>query len=462
MEHRAVRVLKRARAQRRAGADGGDAAEPLGLPREEGAEHLTPMDRRVARAPFWRRLLPWILAAVLLTAVAATAYWKFVLTRTLVVHKNQVVIAAVKVGVFAEYIPAQATIQPRVTAYLDAIEGGQVAEKLAEEGTFVQRGQVIVRLKNTNLQLEVLGRQAQLMEQLDRLNSTLLSFQQARLGHERELIDASAQVRQLTQRLARRQALGVAGAVPVAELDELKIDLERYRSLEQKMTEARDVDQTFQTQQLTQLRTAIKTTQENIAMAGDTLQSLAVKAPISGQLSALDADLGAAKVPGQRIGQIDDSTAHKAEASVDEFYLGRVAIGQPATVEIDGHVQHLEVAKVYPQVRDRQFKVDLFFTSPEPQTLRRGQTLQVRLEIGAAHQSLVTGNGPFYEDTGGTWAFVLSPAGSDAEHRTIRLGRRNPEQVEVLSGLSVGERIITSSYDSLRNYDRIHIRGNDN
>jgi HlyD family secretion protein len=445
MENRAARVLMRA-----------------APPQDEGAERLTPMDRRVELPPLWRRRLPWILAAVLLTAAAAAAYWKFALTRTLVVNKNQLVIAPVKVGVFAEYIPAQATIQPRVTAYLDAIEGGQVAEKLVEEGAFVQRGQVIVRLKNTNLQLEVLGRQAQLMEQLDRLNSTLLSFQQARLGHERELIDASAQVRQLTQRLARRQALGVAGAVPVAELDELKIDLERYRSLEQKMTEARDVDQKFQTSQLAQLRTAIKTTQENITMAGETLQSLAVKAPISGQLSALDADLGAAKTPGQRIGQIDDFTAHKAEASVDEFYLGRVVIGQSGTVEIDGHVQHLEVAKVYPQVRDRQFKVDLFFTGAEPQSLRRGQTLQVRLEIGAAHRSLVTGNGPFYEDTGGTWAFVLSPSGSDAERRTIRLGRRNPEQVEVLSGLSVGERIISSSYDSLRNYDRIHIRANGN
>jgi len=505
MEHRGVRVLMRARAQRRAGVAGpagGDAggeaggtkaagganaatadaparagsavgatgsrvasmaqADARGLPSDDGAEHLTPMDRKVERPPGWRRRLPWILAAVFLAATAAAAYWKFALTRTLVVNRNQLVIAAVKVGVFAEYIPAQATIQPRVTAYLDAVEGGQVAEKLVEEGTSVKRGQVIVRLKNTNLQLEVLGRQAQLMEQLDRLNATLLSFQQARLGHERELIDASAQVRQLTQRLARRQALGVAGAVPAAELDELKIDLDRYRSLEQKMTEAREVDRKFQTQQLAQLRDAIKATQDNIAMAGETLQSLAVKAPINGQLSALDADLGAAKTPGQRIGQIDDSTAHKAEASVDEFYLGRVAIGQSATAEIDGHVQHLEVAKVYPQVRDRQFKVDLFFTGPEPQSLRRGQTLQVRLEIGAAHKSVVTANGPFYEDTGGTWVFVLSPSGSDAERRNIRLGRRNPEQVEVLAGLSVGERIITSSYDSLQAYDRIHVRGNSN
>lgn len=435
-------------------------ARPDSARESAGGEHLTAMDRKVEPPPRWRRRVVWGVAAALLIGVTGAAYWRFALTRTLAVNRDHLVIAPVKIGVFAEYIPAQATIQPRITAYLDAVEGGQVAERLVEEGAFVKRGQVIVRLKNTNLELEVLGRQAQLMEQLDRLNSTLLSFQQARLGHERELIDANSQVRQITQRLARRQALGVAGAVPAAEIDELKIDLDHYRSLEQKMAEARDVDVQFQTTQMKQLRDAIKATQDNISMAGETLQSLAVKAPINGQLSALDADLGAAKAAGQRIGQIDDSTSFKAEARVDEFYLGRIAIGQSATTEIEGQLLHLEVAKVYSEVRDRQFKVDLFFTGAAPQSARRGQTLQLRLEIGAAHRGLVTANGPFYQDTGGAWVFVLSPSGAGAQRRNVRFGRHNPEQIEVLSGLSAGERIITSSYDALRAFDRIHIRDN--
>ena len=417
------------------------------------------MDRRVEPPSFARRRLLWVAAVVVLVGAAAVAYTKFALTRTLAVNRQQLVLAPVKTEVFTEYVPATATIAPRVTAYLDAVEGGQVAEKLVEEGAYIKQGQVLVRLKNTNLQLEVLGRQAQLMEQLDRLNSTVLSFQQAKLTHERDLIDASAQIQQLSQKLARRQALGVVGAVPAAELDELRIDLDRYQNLRMKMEEAREVDQKFQTQQLAQLREAIKTTQANIAMAGETLQSLNVRAPITGQLSALDAELGAAKAPGQRIGQIDDFTTYKAEASVDEFYLGRVALGQVATANIDGQPQRLEVAKVYPQVLSRQFKVDLLFTGPPPQSLRRGQTLDVRLEIGAAHRSLVTGNGPFYEDTGGAWVFVLTKSGTEAERRNVRLGRRNPEQVEVLSGLSAGERIITSSYDSLRAFDRLSLRG---
>jgi len=245
MERPAARVLLRASPRLEAGLPGRVAARE-----EEGGEHIGAMDRRVEPPSRWRRGPVWAVAGALLVCLAAAAYWKFALTRTLVVNREQIVIAPVKVGVFAEYIPAQATIAPRTTAYLDAVEGGQVAEKLVEEGAFVKRGQAIVRLKNTNLQLEVLGRQAQLMEQLDRLNSTMLSFQQARLGHERELIDASAQVSQLSQRLTRRQALDVAGAVPASELDELRIDLDRYRKVEQKMLEAREVDEKFQTQQL--------------------------------------------------------------------------------------------------------------------------------------------------------------------------------------------------------------------
>jgi HlyD family secretion protein len=397
--------------------------------------------------------------ATLLVAVAAALYVRYALTRAVVVNLNQVVISPVKAALFTEYVPATAIVAPRTTAYLDAVEGGQVAEVLVEEGAMVKRGQVLVKLKNTNLQLEMLGRQAQLMEQLDRLNATVLSFEQARIAHERELIDAGAQIDQLTQRLQRRQALRATGGVSQAELDELQIELERYRKVRTTMLEARAVDAKFRNDQVTQLKTAIKTTRENLDMAGETLQSLAVKAPIDGQLTALDADLGAAKAPGQRIGQIDESHAYKVEAGLDEFYLGRVAVGQPGAADLDGKALRLEVIKVYPQVTNRQFKVDLAFMDTPPEGVRRGQSLQVRLEVGAPRKSLVAANGPFYEDTGGTWAFVLEPSGNEALKRRVRFGRRNPEQVEVLAGLAEGERIITSGYESLRSYDRIRIRG---
>jgi len=427
-------------------------------PAEEQAS-IYRMDRRIAVTPRRARRLAAAAFAVLLLAGAAAIYVRFGLTRTVVVNADQVVVASVAPDLFSEYVPSTANVMPRVTAYVDAVEGGQVAERLVEEGATVSKGQPLVRLKNTSLQLEVLGRQAQLMEQLDRLNSTLLSFEQARLGHQRELNDAQAEVEQTAQRLRRREALRPSGAVSQAEIDELAIDLNRYRKLQATMSTALEVDERFQTQEVKQLRAAIHTTQDNLTLAGETLQSLTLRAPISGQLTALDAELGAAKSPGQRIGQIDDDRSYKAEAAIDEFYLGRVAVGQHAVAEVGGHDYPLAVAKVYPQVRERQFKVDLYFGEPTPPALRRGQTLEIRLTIGAARRGLVTANGPFYEDTGGSWVFVLSPSGDKAQRREVRFGRRNPAQIEVLSGLRSGERIITSSYQSLKSFDRVTIRG---
>jgi HlyD family secretion protein len=437
-------------------------ARPLPGPRlvaAEEEEQISAMDRRV-EAPSRRRrwLVPAIVAAVLL-GVCVALYVRYALTRSVTVREASVAIAPVRQEVFTEYVPANAVVAPRTTAYLDAVEGGQVAEVMVEEGAFVTRGQVLLKLKNTNLQLEMLGRQAQLMEQLDRLNQTVLSFEQARVAHERDLIDSSAQIEQLSQRQRRREALRDTGTVSLQELDELAIDLGRARKLQTAAIEARDIDAKFRNEQVAQLKSAIKTTRENLDMASETLQSLSVKAPITGQLTALDADLGAAKSPGQRIGQIDDSTAYKVEAGVDEFYLGRVKPGQLATAESNGKTWPLDVAKVYPQVKDRQFKVDLYFTqAAAPDGLRRGQSMQVRLEVGAPSKGLVTANGPFFEETGGNWVFVLPKSGTVAERRAVRFGRRNPEQIEVLSGLVEGERIISSGYEQLRKFDRVEIQ----
>ena len=419
---------------------------------------LSPMDRQVEAQPRARR---WLLvggAMALLVACCAALYVRYALTRSVTVREASVVIAPVRREVFTEYVAANAVVAPRKTAYLDAVEGGQVAQVMVEEGAFVTRGQVLLKLTNTNLQLEMLGRQAQLTEQLDRLNQTLLSFEQARVAHERDLIESNAQIEHLTQRQRRRDALRAAGMISKEELGDLAIDLTRARKLQATEIEARDIDEKFRNEQVTQLRSALQKTRENLSVADETLQSLYVKAPISGQLTALDAELGAAKAPGQRIGQIDDSTSYKLEAMVDEFYLGRVKPGQSASAQSNGQTWRLEVAKVYTQVTDRQFKVDLYFTQGQsPEGVRRGQSMEVRLEVGAPSRGLVTANGPFFEETGGNWVFVLPPRGHVAQRRKVRFGRRNPEQIEVISGLAAGERIISSGYEQLRKFDRITI-----
>ena len=431
---------------------------------ESENERFSPMDRRVETKPRMRLWLLLSIGLAALLAVSVVLYVRYAFTRSVTVREASVSIARVKWEVFTEYVPATATVAPRTTAYLDAVEGGEVAEVLVEEGASVTRGQVLLKLKNTNLQLEILGRQAQLMEQLDRLNQTVLSFEQARITHQRDLIEASAQIESLTQRLQRRQSLrSSGGTVSQEELSELTINIEKTRKLQAAAIEARDLDEKFRKEQLLQLRSSITTTRENIEMAGQSLQGLSVKAPISGQLTSLDADFGAAKTPGQRLGQIDDSTAYKVEAGVDEFYLGRIKPGQPATAESNGKTWKLEVAKIYPQVTARQFRVDLHFVEPvAPEALRRGQSMRVRLEVSAPTKGLVTSNGPFFEETGGIWVFALPPSGKVAQRRTVRFGRRNPEQIEVLAGLAAGERIISSGYEQLRKFDRVEIESEKN
>ncbi len=425
----------------------------------EDEEKFSAMDRRVEGKPAARRWLLLGAGAAVLLAACVALYARYALTRSVTVREASVVIAPVKREIFTEYVPSTAVVAPRKTAYLDAVEGGQVAEVLVEEGAFVTRGQVLLKLKNTSLQLETLGRQAQLMEQLDRLNQTILSFEQARITHQRDLIDFGAQIESLTQRQQRREALRGSGTVSQEELAELAIDLDKTRKLQAAAIEARDLDETFTNGQLAELRGSIRTTRENLDMASETLQSLVIRAPITGQLTALDAELGAAKAAGQRIGQIDDSSAYKVEARVDEFYLGRVQPGQRATAESNGRTWTLEVAKVHPQVLDRVFKVDLYFKEDAaPQALRRGQSMEVRLEVGAPSKGLVTANGPFFEETGGNWVFVLPPTGNIAQRRPVRFGRRNPEQIEVIAGLAEGERIISSGYERLRRFDRIEIK----
>jgi HlyD family secretion protein len=169
----------------------------------------------------------------------------------------------------------------------------------------------------------------------------------------------------------------------------------------------------------------------------------------------LEANVGESKAPGQRVGQIDEVGSYKVTAPIDEFYLTRVVVGQQASVEIDGKEYRLEIAKVYPEVRNRQFEVDLLFLDSPPDVIRRGQTVRMRLEIGLPAQSLIVANGAFYDDTGGVWAFVLAPSGDYAERRAVHLGRRNPEGIEVLEGLSDGDRVITSSYENFRDFDRL-------
>lgn len=420
---------------------------------------MSPMDRRVPT----RWITPPRLAAIALSlAVAAAgilAYVRYGLVRTLSVEAQRVVISPVTEGSFHDYVPVTGNVQPRETVYLDAVDGGQVIQILVEEGSLVAAGQPIVRLNNTNLQLQVINSEAQLSEQLNRLTSTKLTFEQTKLAHARELIDVQFQIDQARQRLARIEPLAGSGAIKMADLEDTRLEITRLDRLKIELAHATKVDAELQREQIEQLDRTVKGLNANLDLARQNLDNLVIKAPIAGHLTSLDAHLGESKLPGQRLGQIDQVDGFKVVTLIDEHYLARVTAGQNAAADIGGVEHRMRLMKVYPEVRERQFKADLVFLEPTPASVRRGQTLQLRLEIGASSTGLIVANGAFYEDTGGQWAFTLVDD-STVERRPVRFGRRNPEQVEVLDGLRVGERIITSSYETMQQFDRIDLRGN--
>lgn len=434
------------------------ALVPPGRAKADDHVDISPMDRRVRQ--------PWItpprLAALaVLLAIAAAGGFAFVrygLTRTASVAVERVVISNVTTGSFRDYIPVTGNVQPRETVYLDAVDGGQVTAVFVEEGAIVEVGQPLVRLNNTNLQLQVISSEAQLSEQLNRLTSTKLIFEQTKLAHARELIDIRFQIDQMQQRLSRLTPLVGTGAIKRADVEDAQLELERLQQLQRELTHTAEVDVKLQREQIEQLDRTVKGLNANLDLARQNLDNLVIKAPFRGRLTSLEAHLGASKLPGQRLGQVDQLEGFKVVALVDEHYVSRVLTGQAASAEIDATEHPLSVVKVYPEIRERQFKIDLSFSQTPPASVRRGQTLQLRLEVGAAASGHLVANGSFYEDTGGQWAFVLTDT-STAERRPVKFGRRNPEQIEVLEGLRANDRIITSSYETLKQFDRIELRG---
>jgi HlyD family secretion protein len=417
------------------------------------------MDRRIEQ----RLITPWraclVAGALALVGLAAYAYVEYGLNRTLTIGAERVTVARVAYDTFREYIPVTGNVVPRTTVYLDAVEGGQITAVHVEEGAFVTRGQPLVTFKNTNLELQVIGAEAQLTEQLNYLSTTRQNFEQSRLRNQREVIDVEYQIDRLSRDLARKQPLLATGGVTKGQLDDLEAELTRYRKLRDPVEQQLRLDEEFGTHQLTRMNEALEALNRSLAIARDNLNNLVISAPIDGQLTLLEANPGESKAPGQRVGQVDEQNKFKVSAFVDEFYLSRVTIGQLAEVDLDGKRYELAVVKEYPDVRDRQFEIDLAFAGAPPAQIRRGQTVRMRLEIGQPADTLVLANGAFYDDTGGQWVFVVDESGEFAERRAVRFGRRNPEGIEVLEGLRDGERVITSSYESLERFDRIRFSG---
>jgi HlyD family secretion protein len=417
------------------------------------------MDRTVEQTRWQKNRKPLTWAGVVLVALSLFLYFKPDAGRALKIQNDRIVVSTVTSGRFDDYIPVRGQVAPLKTVFLDSIEGGRVDAIFVEDGARVEAGELIVELSNTQLQLDVIAREAEVTEQLNNLRNTELSLEQNRLEHKRNLVDINYNIIRLSREIERLTPLVEKSLLDDGSLERLKDEHDWYLARREVTLESQATDERLQKIQMEQLRIAGAQLEKNLEVARRNLDSLNVRAPVAGKLTAFDLEIGQALSRGMNIGQIDDPNSFKATANIDEFYLSRVDIEQTATFASSGREYALSVRKIYPQVQNGTFEVDLVFVGDEPEAIRRGQTLQINLQLGSPSESLLIPNGAFYQDTGGNWVFVVTMDGTRAVKRNVRLGRRNLRFIEVLDGLEAGEKVITSPYTNYLDMDRLELQG---
>ena len=414
------------------------------------------MDKVVERGGLPRNIKIAIGAGAVL--VLALLFWWFMPgAGSQTVTKNRLTISTVQTGRFEDFIPLRAKVTPLLTVYIDSIEGGRVDKVLVEDGTDVVAGQPIAMLSNAELQLSTLARQTEVEQQINNMRSQELALSQTRLSNERGILDAQLALTTARRQYEREAPLAAKGYVSGKQFNDTSDNYQYQQRRLAVLQRSQTSDERLQSGQLDQQKASMKSMSTGLGIARSNLDALNLKAPVTGKLSGFSIQIGQSLQRGERIGQIDSPGRNKLQAGVDEFYLGRVQVNQSASVDWNGKTFRARVMKIYPQVQNGQFQVDLQFLGDEPQGVQRGQTLQAKLTLGDPAPAKLIPNGAFYNESGGAYVFVVSPDGGTAVKRQVRLGRRNPDYIEVLDGLDAGERVITSPYTGFADKDRLDL-----
>ncbi|GHB63951.1 ABC transporter permease [Psychrosphaera saromensis] len=417
------------------------------------------MDKVVETKPSrWKMYLT--LTAVVIACVTYYSSQSSFDGKAMTVSGSDISIESVSSGVFEDYIPIRSRVVPLKTVYLDAVEGGRVEKILVDDGTLLKIGQPIVVLSNTQLQLDVMRNEAAVTEQLNNMRTIELSLEQNRLNHKRNLIEIEYEVKKLNRQLTREQSALAAGNLTLSALEQTTDLLDYHNQRKQITLESQKTDALMQEHQLKFLTLSGGRLEQSLEFARENIDNLNMKAPVQGKLSGFDLEIGQSISRGERIGQIDEPSAFKLEASIDEFYLGRVTIGQLASTTHNGETYQLSVSKIYPQIVNGTFRVDLKFEQTQPSNIRRGQAMATKFSLGEPVNTLLIPNGSFYQDTGGHWLFVIDKSTNTASRRNIKLGRKNNQFIEVVTGLTAGEQFISSTYQAYTDIEQIKITDN--
>lgn len=376
----------------------------------------------------------------------------------LYVNAERLSIATVQKGAFLEFIPITGTVMPIQTIYMDAVSGGRVAEKFLEAGSMVKKGDPILRLENQSLQMSIANQETQLLEQLNNLQNTRMNMEQNLITAQSNLLDMDFQFKQQKIAYDESKALYEKNLISRREYMEIENQYNYFQRKRDLLRATSIQDSIRRVIQLRQMNDSERRIEKNLGMVQLTLDNLILRAPISGQLTSLDAEIGESKGVGQRLGQIDVLDNYRVQANIDEHYITKVYAGLGGEFDLAGTTYRITASKVYPEVQGGQFQIDLVFTGDVPPGIRRGQTLRVRLELGNPVQALLLARGAFTQKTGGRWAYILDSSGEVAVKRDISLGRQNPLNLEVLGGLVPGDQVIISSYEAFGDNEKLILK----
>ena len=363
------------------------------------------------------------------------------------VDLEKITVAEVTYGVFQDFIPVTGTVLPSTTRFLDAKEGGIIQSIEKETGDLVKTGDVIIRLANSTLELSVLSQQASLYEQINRSTTTRLSLNQNDLSQQQRLAEIEMQLSLLKPQFERFKTLYEKDLISKREFEEVEEQYKFYLTTKELTYASYRADSTSRIRQLQELNASEDRMRQNLEGVNRILDNLVIRAPIDGQLATPDHELGQSIVRGERIGQIDVLGSYKVRVRIDELYLPRVEIGLKGSFTQSNESFELVITKIYPTITEGRFEVDMEFTGSQPESIKRGLSVRIRLELGNSAEALLLPMGGFYKDSGGNWVYLVDESGGRAVRKDIRLGRKNSEYFEVMGGLKEGQKVITSSYD---------------
>lgn len=416
------------------------------------------MDRKLEKKKgLQKKHIPYILGGVFALVILI---WLFFGNHSskLNVEKDKISIHTVKKGEFNDYVRISGQVQPINTIQLSAIEGGIVEEKLVEEGAQVKAGQVIVRLSNPMLSLNILDSEAQLAEKQNFLRNTQVTMEQEKLRLKQEKLQLDLDVERKKRSYLQYEQLYKEQLVSKEDYLQAKENYEFAVEGRQLVIDRQKQDSIYRGIQIDNMEESLQNMRKNMLLVRQRSENLNIKAPVDGQLGLLDVEIGQNVGTGSKVGQVSVLSDYKVEALIDEHYIDRVRAGLDATFERQDKNYALQVRKAYPEVREKQFKTDFIFVGERPENIRAGQTYYINLQLGQPIEAILIPRGAFYQATGGQWLFVVTHDGKRAVKRSIRIGRQNPMYYEVLEGLEPGEQVVTSSYDNFTEIEELILK----